>query len=136
MLLLFVIVSHHPVYCIWDIVHNDVKVNLIAFSITLSVEVVLHFYDIRMVKLLHHLQFSVLEPFVLEYLFYSYNFASFLDLGLVNDAKSSVSHYLLGIVGEGLLESPKGLTICFLLAPVCFWADPSSASVCMGVKSF
>lgn len=116
-LLFLVVVPHNSVNSIWDVVHNDIEVDLVTITIARRIEVVLHLYYVRMVELLHHLQFSVLKSFVLEDFLYGYNFSCFLNFGLVNYSKSSVSNYLFCIVSEGLLRVKKGLpfaSFCFL----------------------
>ena len=50
--------------CLLNIIHDDVEIDLVLL-IALCVEGMLELNDVRMLELLHYLQFSILIPLVL-----------------------------------------------------------------------
>ena len=64
LLLHFVVMFEDAVDGFWHVVHYDVQIYLILL-VTLSVESVLQFDDVRMGELLHDLQFTILVALIL-----------------------------------------------------------------------
>ena len=98
--------------CLLNIVHDDVEIDLVLL-IALCVEGMLELNDIRMLELLHYLQFSILIPLVLVNFLYCDFLICFVHDCLEHHSKRSVSNDTLRIVSitRGLLVS-----LHFLLA--------------------
>ncbi len=71
----------HPVNRLRNVVHHYIEVNFVRL-VTLGVESVAQVDYVRVVEFLHYLEFTVLVPFVLVYLFDGDYFACFGDGGL------------------------------------------------------
>jgi len=105
------VVAHHPVNCFWDIIHNNIEVDLILL-VASGIEGMLHLNDVGVEQLFHDLQLSVLIPLVLINLFDCYSFSCLSNSSLVNDTKRPVTNYSFSIVSKGSLVA---LLILFFL---------------------
>ena len=99
LLLHFVVVLQDPEHGLRHVVHYYVQVDLIVL-VALSVERMLQSYYVRVIELLHYLQFSVLVSFVLVHFLNGYLLRVLVHGGLKHHAERSVSHNSIGVVSE------------------------------------
>ena len=93
----FQILLHHFIEGIWNVVHNNIEVDLVRL-IAISIERLLHFYTVRMAEHFKDSQLSIFVSLILKYLLNCNRFPSFSDSSLIDDSKRSIANNLFSIV--------------------------------------
>ena len=102
LLLHLVVLLHHSVGSVRNVVHHNIQVHLI-WLLSVRIERLSHLDAIRMMQHFQNGQLSILVPLVLEHLLDGYCLSGLSDSRLENDTKRPISDNLLCVVGHTLL---------------------------------
>ena len=98
------VLFHHAVECVGDEIHDHVEVDLLRF-LSVGVKELAHLYAVGVPQRLQDFQLSILVPLVLKDLLYRNRLSRLGNCRLEHNAKRTVAHNLLSVIGQALQTS-------------------------------